>query len=114
METKKSKIIFILVLIIIGGIYTTININAQFLNQDLKEQVNSLQDSIKKNQMILESYGKTIQTMEHSFTKLKNKIDVHNKEIEKLNKKYNEKFDTITTFYPFELQEYVSKRYKDK
>lgn len=114
MNNKKSKITFIIILFVIVSVYSVINIRTQKSYDNLNTQIDSLQSAIRENQEIIESYDETIETIKDSIVELDNKVAENNKKIEKLDKEYDEKFDSISTFYSSDFQEYISKRYENK
>lgn len=114
MGNKKSTITLILVFTGLITVYALVNMRTQSTYKDLNNQIDSLQNTIERNQEIIESYDETIETIKDSIVRLDTKVAENNKQIEQLDKEYDEKFDSIATLYTSELQEYVSNRYKDK
>lgn len=113
-NNKKPKAIFILILAGLISVYAVVNFRTQSSYENLNEQIDSLQNSIKENQLVIESYDETIKTIKDSITKLDRKVANNNKQIEKLNQEYDQKFDSIASLHSSDLQIYVSKRYGTK
>lgn len=111
---KKSHITLIIILCGLIGVYVTVNMRTQSTYKDLNNQLDSLQHSIEVNQTIIESYDEKIELIEDSIVKLDNRVADNKKQIQKLNDEYDKKFDSISTFYSSDFEEYISKRYENK
>ena len=111
---KKPKAIIVLILAGLISVYAIVNFRTQTSYKDLNVQIDSLQNSIEENKLVIESYDETIKTIKDSIVKLNRRVVNNNKQIENLNKEYDQKLDSITNLYSSELQNYVSNRYGGK
>jgi peptidoglycan hydrolase CwlO-like protein len=111
---NSSKTTFIIILVMLLSVYFTVNFRTQSTYKDLNKQIDSLEHSVSVNNTIIESYDKKMDIIRDSIIQIDNKIVVIKDSIAKLDKEYDKKFDSITSFYSSDLQEYVANRYKDK